>query len=146
MVKCFIKAFFLLVTLTAFFLNAFAQETQDKHLLDDSWVKYKYETTGEVRLEFFDGKVMWKWLNNSNPGDEKLTDKEKIDAISYRSNQIGDQIYVVNWYHQPSGSYVTIILNFKEKQVCGSAILGAKEEKTYTIFDKGVIEDYKLNN
>ncbi len=28
--------------------------------------------------------------------------------------------------------------------MCGSAILGAKVESTYTIFDKSIIEDYNL--
>ena len=45
-------------------INILRQESTDKHLLDGTWVKYKYETAGEAHLEFFDGKVMWKWLNN----------------------------------------------------------------------------------
>ncbi len=120
----------------------------DKHLLDGSWVTYKYERSGEVHLEFFDGKVMWKWLDNSNPQeaarDAKLTDQEKSGGIAYRSQKIGEQLYVVNWYDKPSGTYVTLTLNFKERQMCGSAILDAKEENTATIFDSGVIEAYEL--
>ena len=143
------KIYLLIILFSSIPIINSAQESGDRHPLDGCWVKYKYETSGEVRLEFFDGKVIWKWLNNSNPEesarDEKLTEKEKSDAINYRSQIIGDQIYVVNWYHQPSGSYVTIILNYKERQMCGSAILGAKEENTTTIFDKGIIEDYNFN-
>ena len=115
---------------------------------DKSWVQYKYETAGEVRLELFDCKVMWKWLNISNPEeaarDAKLTDEEKTNAIAYRSEKIGNQVYVINWYHEPSGTHISISFNFAEKQMCGSGILESKSESRSTIFDKGIIENYYL--
>jgi hypothetical protein len=141
------KTLFLLFAYGAISFNGLAQGSPDKHLLDDSWVRYTYETHGEVRLEFFDGKVMWKWLDpNSEEAtrDAKLSDNEKVDAIAYRSENVGDHIYVINWFHEPSGTYVTLTFNFKEKMMCGSAILGPKTENLSILFDKGIIKEYHL--
>jgi hypothetical protein len=98
-------------------------------------------------LEFFDGKVMWKWLDPNNEEasrDAKISDGEKLNALEYRSDIIAEQIYLINRFHEPLGSYVTITFNFKEKEMCGSAILGPKTKDRSILFDKGIIEDYHL--
>jgi hypothetical protein len=110
-------------------------------------VRYKYDTHGEVRLQFFEGKVMWKWLDENNPEaarDARLSDQEKLDALPYRWAKAGDQIYVINWLHEPTSSYVTIVFNLRESVVWGSAILGPRSKDQSVLFDKGIIKEYSL--
>lgn len=135
------------ISLATMVLTALPGNSQDKHSLDGTWVQYKYDTHGEVRLQFFDGKVMWKWLDENNPEaarDARLSDQEKVDALPYRWAKAGDKIYVINWMHEPTGSYVTIVFNFKDSVVCGSAILSPRSKDQSTLFDKGIIKKYSL--
>ncbi len=68
--------------------SSFALEPKDNRLIDGSWVRYKYETYGESRFEFLDGKVMWQWLDESNKKeatrDQRLSEDEKLQTIPYR--------------------------------------------------------------
>jgi hypothetical protein len=141
------KSFVAVLSFSVMSLVAIPGQSQDKHTLDGTWVRYKYDTHGEVRLQFFDGKVMWKWLDENNPEaarDAQLSDKEKLDALPYRWAKAGDHIYVINWMHEPTSSYVTIVFNFKDSLVCGSAILSPRSKDQGVLFDKGIIREYVL--
>jgi hypothetical protein len=141
------KSFVALLSFATIALSAIPGQSQDRHTLDGTWVRYKYDTHGEARLQCFDGKVMWRWLDENNPEaarDARPSDQEELDALPDKWAKGGDRIYVINWLHEPPSSYVTIMFNFKDSAVCGSAILSPGSKDQSVLFDKGIVKEFRL--
>jgi hypothetical protein len=121
----------------AFLFPAFSQDTHEEHLLDGTSMNYYYQNGSAVHVEFVDGQFNFEWIVGPNKG--------VAGSCDYRSRKIGDKLYLVNCWYEPTKAFVTIVFNFNQNVMSTSALLGAGSEEQMIIFEGGIIEHLTLN-
>ena len=65
-------------------------------------------------VKFEQGEVSFKPLRKSKPG-------RWFGPFAYKAFEISDNVYMVAWYEKGIGDYVTLVINFNDQLVYGSA-------------------------
>ena len=113
-----------------------AQEKQEQHLLDGTTLEYTYDNGGAVDAEFIDGQYKYKWTEGPFKG---LEGKEK-----YLSRKIGKKMYMVGFMVEANKSFVTIVFNFKKKELATSASIAPGTDQEMILFEEGTIKSLNL--
>ena len=111
---------------------AMAQEASPQ-LLDGMELEYTYTDGGTVILNFYDGKLKYRWTAGPFAGTEEG------DRI-YKSRRIGDELYLVNWHDTDNLNFVTLVVNLQQNVLHSSAVIGYGTDQEVTLFDTAVIE------
>ncbi len=101
-------------------------------MLDGTSMDCYYENGFSVHVEFNDGQIIFKWIEN-------FTDTTEHE--SYRSKKIADKIYVVNFLDTSGHKFVTLIFNFNQNMLVASAIR-TKDQANF--LDSATIEHLHL--
>jgi len=114
-----------------------AEEKQAEHLLDGTSMKYYYQNGGGIHIEFYDGKLKYKWIVGPRKGNGNK-------GLKYSSRKIGERMYIVAWLEASHPDYTTLIFNFNNNVMYSSGIFRFGSENQFTRFDGGIIEDLNL--
>lgn len=126
-----------LFCLTILISPAWAQEKHNQHLLDGTSAKYYYQNGSGIHIEFYDGKLKYKWITGPRKGHGNKD-------LAYNSRKIGDKIYVINWLEESHPDFMTLIFNFSNDVMYSSGILRFGTKDQHIVFDGGIIEDLNL--
>jgi hypothetical protein len=110
-------------------------ESQSEHLLDGTSVVYTYENGSGVEVKFEKGLFHFKWT--SGPF------KDAKGQEPYRSRKLDDNIYIVNIFME-NKSFVTLVYNFKARNMFASVLFTPCTPNEITLFEGGTIEEYVL--
>lgn len=125
-----------LYTMTALALlgaasNATANE--DGHHLDGVSLTYYYQSGWGVSMAFTDGTLSYEWVAGPPTGAANAD-------VPYRSRKVGPRAYLVSFHEPENANYVTLLLNFDQNVMAGTALLGYGGEEATVHFQGGVIE------
>ena len=129
--------FFLLV------LNAFSfgqagnyNLGEPEQLLDGISFNYQYQSGNAIHIEFKDQLLTYQWIAGPNKGKSAKT-------LPYKSRQLDEDVYYVNWHEIPQQNFITLVFNLKNKTCASSVIVRYRNEQPITAFEGGIIEQLK---
>jgi len=100
--------------------SAFAEETETTSELNGTSISYVYTSGRSYNVKFEEAGLSYRYLSGSKP-----------DAwwgpFPYQAIRIKEQLYLASWFEKEYGDYVTLLINFEEKILHGSAILRGEE-------------------
>ncbi|MGM5471316.1 MoaF-related domain-containing protein [Flavobacteriaceae bacterium LMO-SS05] len=110
-----------------------------EHLLDGYSLNFQYQDGKAIHMEFDNGKAKYEWIVGPGKGRGN-------EDISYRSRQIGKNLYIINWHETGIKDYLTLVFDFEKMTVHSSVIIGYEnkpERPLKTVFLSGVIDHLK---
>lgn len=138
--KRFFRALFVIgmLTLTAS-SGALAKDAEVPlpPLLDGTEVIYYYQNGWGAHVEFYDGKLRYKWIAGPHKGNG---DKDLV----YKSRKVGEHVYLISWLEESHPDYMTLLFNFGNNVMYSSGILRFATKNQSTVFDGGTIQKVKL--
>ena len=88
--------------------------------LNNTDISYNYTSGRSYNVKFEEAGVSYRYLTGSKP-----------DAwwgpFPYQAFEVEDNIYFASWFEEGYGDYVTLLINFNNKLLYGSAILAGKK-------------------
>ncbi|QIZ78167.1 MoaF N-terminal domain-containing protein [Ferrimonas lipolytica] len=116
------KAFKLFLFLTALMApTAFAVElAQETRMLDGVSITYKYTNDRAYNVRFEPQGLSYRYLTGSKP--DKWWGPFPYTAFEVEPNQ-----YLASWFEKDYGDYVTLLINFDNNLLYGSAIIAGAE-------------------
>lgn len=118
--KNIIKLAILLSCLFAFNLNTFAEETENTQALDGTDITYVYTSGRSYNVKFEKDGLSYRYLTGSKP-------EIWWGPFPYQAIRINEYTYFASWFEKGYGDYVTLLLNFNENKLHGSAVLRGEE-------------------
>lgn len=113
---------------------AAAQNAVDEQVLDGTTINWSYVFNGSgMTLSFEDGLAQYKWITGSRKG-------RSAKDIPYRSREINDGVYFINWVQPEKPDFITLLFNFNENTVYSSGLIGYGTDRQRNLFLEGVIE------
>lgn len=113
-----------------------ANEGKPEHLLDGVSMNYYYQTGWGIHINFYQGVAAYEWIAGPRKG-------AGAKDIPYKSRKIGPEMYLVNWHEKDKHDFVTLIFNFEQNVMYGSAIVKYGSGKEIIVFSGGIIEHLK---
>ena len=109
----------LTIVVVSFSLNA--QESVDQ-ALSQIELEYTYSDGGAVILTIKE-KLSYRWTAGPFKG-------AAVSDRIYKSRKIDDEMYLVNWHDTENKTFVSLIIDLKNKKLFGSALIkyGTEEE------------------
>lgn len=120
---------FLIVLLISFTSFIQAQDYSDK--LIGTELTYKYSKGNSYHVKFENEGAYYQFLNGSKP--EKWWGPFECNVLEKENGE-----FVVAWYEEGFGDYVTLNINFKDKFLYGSALIITKK-RTIRHLQKAII-------
>lgn len=88
--------------------------------LNNTNISYNYTSGRSYNVKFEEEGVSYRYLTGSKP-----------DAwwgpFPYQAFEVEENIYFASWFEEGYGDYVTLLINFNNKLLYGSAILAGKK-------------------
>lgn len=103
------------------------------HLLDGTSMQYTYSEMGTVRTSYTDGRISFEWLKGPLQG-------QTGDGFIYRSREVGENQFLVNWHEPDLPGFVTLFIDFKAGQVHSSLIAAYGSDEEQIHFDSASID------
>ena len=114
----FICKFVAVLIFAGFGAESHATElTTDLHGTD---ITYHYSSGRQYNVKFTAGGASYRYLSGSKPN-------LWWGPFPYQAIQVEQEVYFLSWFEQGYGDYVTLLVNFNEKSIHGSAILRGEE-------------------
>ena len=99
------------------FADELAKET---HSLDGVNISYEYTSGRSYNVKFEEHGISYRYLTGSKP-----------DAwwgpFPYKAFEVQPNLFLASWFEKDYGDYVTLLINFENKLLYGSAIIGGDE-------------------
>jgi len=99
-------------------LNA-AEISSPTRELNGTDITYHYTSGRSYNVKFEEEGVSYRYL--SGPKPEKWW-----GPFPYQAFQVEKKVYLASWFEEGYGDYVTLLINFNNDLLYGSAILSAK--------------------
>ena len=112
------KKLILVISLFASIVNA-SELSLPTHKLNGTDITYSYTSGRSYNVKFEEDGVRYRYLTGSKP-------KKWWGPFPYQSFEIENQVYFASWFEDGYGDYVTLLINFNNNLLYGSAILSAK--------------------
>lgn len=119
-----------------FVTTASAQETKDDHLLDGTSIEWAYTSGAGMILSFDNGLAQYEWITGARKG-------RSAEDIPYKSREIGDNVYLINWVQPEKPDFITLIFDFNENLVFSSGLIGYGTERQKNLFLDGTVQRLK---
>ena len=128
----FLLFYGLLLVLTV--LSAFSAHAQEpgQQAISNVELEYTYSDGGAVVLKIDDGNLGYRWIAGPSAGYE-------VSGRTYRSREIGDEVYLVNWHDSENKDYVVLVIDLGKRLVHGSALAAYDTKQPFAFFDKAEI-------
>lgn len=83
-------------------------------------ITYRYSNGHSYNLKFEEVGLSYRDLSGSAP-------EIWLGPFKYESTQVEDAVYFLAWHEQDRGDYVTLLVNFNNGIIHGSAIVNRSE-------------------
>ena len=100
-------------------LNA-AELTSPTRKLNGIDITYNYTSGRSYNVKFEEPGVSYRYLTGSKP-------EKWWGPFPYQAFEVEKNIFFVSWFEEGYGDYVTLLVNFNNSLLYGSAILSEKE-------------------
>lgn len=103
--------------------------------LDGKDITYSYTTGREYNLRFKDGAVSYRYLSGSKPD-------KWWGPFPYKAFEVDENTFMLAWFERDYGDYVTLLVNFDNRLIYGSALLGGEKVHFHgaTLSDSTAVE------
>ncbi|WP_166425297.1 MoaF N-terminal domain-containing protein [Paraglaciecola sp. 20A4] len=114
--------FILLISILLFSINAMASDelVEPTRKLNGSEITYEYTSGRSYNVKFEEAGISYRYLTGSKP-------ETWWGPFPYQAFEIEKEIYMLSWFEAGYGDYVTLLVNFNNRLVYGSAIISGKE-------------------
>ena len=109
---------FFLVLSTSFVTTVTAEETTRE--LNGSQITYHYSSGRAYNVKFEEQGLSYRYLTGSKPDTW-------WGPFPYQAIKLTNEQYFLSWFEKGYGDYVTLLVNYKNNTVHGSAILRGEE-------------------
>lgn len=99
------------------FTLADGETTRD---LDGTRITYDYTNGRSYNVKFEKEGVSYRYLTGSKPNTW-------WGPFPYQAMKVSDQLYFASWFEEGYGDYVTLLINFDENIIHGSAIIRGED-------------------
>lgn len=100
---------------------SFADELKkETHSLDGVNISYKYTSTRSYHVKFEQQGVSYQYLTGSKPD-------KWWGPFPYKAFEVQPNLFLASWFEKNYGDYVTLLINFDNKLLYGSAIISGDE-------------------
>ncbi len=117
-----------LITILIIFVFTAAIEASELSLptqkLNGTNITYNYTSGRSYNVKFEEEGISYRYLTGSKP--EKWWGPFPYKAFNVESN-----VYLASWFEKEYGDYVTLLINFNNNVLYGSAILSGKTVHFY---------------
>ncbi|MEH6502818.1 MAG: hypothetical protein V7682_02830 [Cycloclasticus sp.] len=114
------KLFF---TLFVVFIFTTALEASELSLpsreLNSTNITYNYTSGRSYNVKFEEHGVSYRYLTGSKP-------EKWWGPFPYQTFEVEDGVFLASWFEKGYGDYVTLLINFNNNLLYGSAILSGK--------------------
>ncbi len=87
--------------------------------LNSTNITYHYTSGRSYNVKFEEEGVSYRYLSGSKP-------EAWWGPFPYQAFEVEDNVYLASWFEEGYGDYVTLLINFNNKLLYGSAILAGK--------------------
>jgi len=115
--KTLISIFLSFVLTTAVQAAELSLPTRD---LNGTDITYDYTSGRSYNVKFEEAGVSYRYLTGSKP-------EKWWGPFPYQAFQIEKNEYLASWFEEGYGDYVTLLINFNNNLLYGSAILSGKK-------------------
>lgn len=113
------KLLIILLIITIYsILNASGLSSPTRNL-NGTNITYNYTSGRSYNVKFEEVGISYRYLTGSKP-------EKWWGPFPYKAFEVEDNIYLSSWFEEGSGDYVTLLINFNNNLLYGSAILSAK--------------------
>ncbi len=86
------------------------------HKLDGSNITYHYTSGRSYNVKFEKAGISYRYLTGSKP-------EKWWGPFPYKAFEVEKNVYYASWFEKGYGDYVTLLINFNNNLLYGSAIL-----------------------
>ncbi len=97
-----------------------AEPVEPTRSLNGTDISYEYTSGRSYNVKFNETGVSYRYLTGSKP-------KKWWGPFPYKAFEISKNIFIVSWFEQGYGDYVTLHINFNKQLIYGSAIISRQE-------------------
>ena len=101
---------------TALHASELSLPTRD---LNGTDITYNYTSGRSYNVKFEEEGISYRYLTGSKP-------EKWWGPFPYQAFQVDNNIYLASWFEKGYGDYVTLLINFNNRLLYGSAILSGK--------------------
>lgn len=87
--------------------------------LNSTNITYNYTSGRSYNVKFEEKGVSYRYLTGSKP-------EKWWGPFPYQAFKVEDEVYLASWFEEGYGDYVTLLINFNNNLLYGSAILSGK--------------------
>jgi len=87
--------------------------------LNGTDITYNYTSGRSYNVKFEEAGVSYRYLTGSKP-------EKWWGPFPYQAFEVEDNVFMASWFEEGYGDYVTLLINFNNKLLYGSAILSGK--------------------
>jgi len=87
--------------------------------LNGTDITYNYTSGRSYNVKFEEEGISYRYLTGSKP-------EKWWGPFPYQAFQVDNNIYLASWFEKGYGDYVTLLINFNNRLIYGSAILSGK--------------------
>jgi len=87
--------------------------------LNGTNISYNYTSGRSYNVKFEENGVSYRYLTGSKP-------EKWWGPFPYQAFEVEKDVYFASWFEEGYGDYVTLLINFNNKLLYGSAILSGK--------------------
>ena len=87
--------------------------------LNSTNITYNYTSGRSYNVKFEEKGVSYRFLSGAKP-------EKWWGPFPYQAFKIEDEVYFASWFEEGYGDYVTLLINFNNNLLYGSAILSGK--------------------
>ena len=103
-----------------FTITAYASELKPlTRKLNGTDITYKYTSGRSYNVKFEEVGVSYRYLTGSKPD-------KWWGPFPYQAFEVEDKVFLASWFEEGYGDYVTLLINFNNNLLYGSAILSGK--------------------
>lgn len=113
----------LLITMLVIFVFTTALEASElsspTRELNGTNITYNYTSGRSYNVKFEEQGVSYRYLTGSKP-------EKWWGPFPYQAFKVENEVYLASWFEDGYGDYVTLLINFNNNLLYGSAILSGK--------------------
>ena len=114
--KLFFTLFVVFVFTTALEASELSLPSRE---LNSTNITYNYTSGRSYNVKFEEQGVSYRYLTGSKP-------EKWWGPFPYQTFKVEDDVYLASWFEEGYGDYVTLLINFNNNLLYGSAILSGK--------------------
>jgi len=117
-----------LITMLVIFVFTTAIEASEISLptrkLNGTNITYNYTSGRSYNVKFEEEGVSYRYLTGSQP-------VKWWGPFPYKAFEVENNVYLASWFEKEDGDYVTLLINFNNNILYGSAIIAGKTVHFY---------------